>query len=240
MKYLLLLAVPLALVSCDRASSTASGEDETDTSAAIPEVGDTMVDLAAYDLPLRLSAPDAQAAMGAALVLHPNEERGWLEVDRGEHFMLRISETEGDDLARLKEDLQRDQLRKATVITERPDLLLYKLEFPPILRWCSCTLCGRSASAAANSSLESAPETRFNEGDAWRMIGAVSPVAPSEGQGNAGSDLGDPKSGCRSGEAITFAPRCYDPDAIDPDHQPAGVLVPDRGPHAGRNDRAGG
>jgi hypothetical protein len=179
MKQLFLFALPLALFSCDPAPPSEASTDEVDTNAVASEMGDTMVDLSSHDLPLRLSAPDAQATMGAALAIRQNEERGWLEIDRGEHFMLRISETEGNDLARLKEDLQRDQLRKATVIDERPGLLLYKLEFPADPSLVFVHFLREIAVGDRHFVVESAPDKTFNESDAWRMIAAISPVDPS-------------------------------------------------------------
>ena len=117
--------------------------------------------------------------MGAALVIHANDERGWLEVDRGEQFQLRITETEGDELARLKADLQRDQLRKASVIAERPDLLLYKLEFPADPSLVFVHFLRQVAVEGRQFTVESVPDGRFNEADAWRMAAAISPLPPS-------------------------------------------------------------
>lgn len=179
MKNLMVALLVLAMVGCGAPPQPTTESDPIDSLAAVAAPSDTVVDLAAFDLPLNLTAPDAQAAMGAPLTIHMNDERGWLEVDRGEHFQVRISETDGDDLARLKADLQRDQLRKATVITERPDLLLYKQEFPADPSLVFIHFLRKVNAAGRQFTVESAPDGRFNEADAWRMIASIAAGAPS-------------------------------------------------------------
>jgi hypothetical protein len=50
-------------------------------------------------------------------------------VQAGEHFGLVITEGPAD-MARLKGDLERDLLRKNTILQETPDLLIFRSEFP--------------------------------------------------------------------------------------------------------------
>lgn len=179
MKKALAALLVLIVASCGDPPRPTIGANPVDTLAAVAIPSDTVVDLAAFDLPLKLTAPDAEAALGVPLTIRVNDERGWVEVDRGEHFRLCISEVDGDELARLKADLQRDQLRKATVITERPDLLLYKQEFPADPSLVFVHFLRKVNVGGRQFTVESAPDGRFNEADAWRMIASIAAGAPS-------------------------------------------------------------
>lgn len=142
---------------------------------------DTVFDLLAFDLPLNVAAPDEQAAEGVALAVRWNEERGWAEVDRGPHFQLRISEALGDDINRLKADLERDPLRKHTILSEAPDQLVYRQQFPDDPTLVFVHFLRIVPVGDRSFAVESAPDGRFNEADVVRMAAAVAPATASSG-----------------------------------------------------------
>lgn len=101
----------------DAAKQMAAAADSARTSAS--------VDLAEYHMPLLLKMPIG--APEPALVW--KDAAGKLEVRAGDHFTLEISEAPAD-LERVKADLDRDLLKKNTIVQETSDLLIYRSEFP--------------------------------------------------------------------------------------------------------------
>ena len=83
------------------------------------------VDLAEHHLPLVVHMP---AGLPPPTLLW-KDEVGKLEVRAGDHFAMEISEGPVD-MGRLKADLDRDLLKKNTVMEETPELLIYRAEFP--------------------------------------------------------------------------------------------------------------
>ena len=115
-------ALALALAACgdgkaDAAKKMAAAADSTRMAA--------MVDLSAHHMPLMLEMPDGLP--GPALLW--KDEIGKLSVRAGDRFALDIHEAPAD-LGRLKADLDRDLLKRNTIVEETPDLLIYRSEFP--------------------------------------------------------------------------------------------------------------
>lgn len=137
------------------------------------------VDLAQFDVPLLLTPPDKQLTGGAAPTVLWKDEIGKLEVKAGEHFGLTIVEEPGD-IARLKADLDRDLLKKNTVLKETPDLLVYKSEFPddPSLVFVHFYQVMRSGDRSFVVEDVQAG-MRFTEQDVERMAAAVGPKLPA-------------------------------------------------------------
>jgi hypothetical protein len=177
MKRMFLPALGVVLLaSCGGGTTGASGDGTDSTAVQAPAATGTVVDLAAHDLPLVLHAPDPQLAGEPQIIW--KDQTGLLEIRAGEHFGLTIVEEPGD-LARTKADLDRDLLRKNTILKETPDLLVYKSEFPddPTLVYIHfhqlVTAGGRSFV------VDDIPELQFNEQDVERMVTAITPKQPA-------------------------------------------------------------
>jgi hypothetical protein len=117
-----LATAALILASC--------GDGRSDAAKQMAAVADSarkasQVDLADHHLPLVLRMP---AGLPAPSLVW-KDEVGKLEVRAGDHFALEISEAPGG-MDRLKADLDRDLLKKNTILSETPDLLIYRSEFP--------------------------------------------------------------------------------------------------------------
>ncbi|MCO6481291.1 MAG: hypothetical protein J5I62_00715 [Flavobacteriales bacterium] len=119
--HLLATAGVLLGVAC----GTASTGPSTDGTAPGEPARATLTDLSAHHLPLLLETP----ADAPAPDIVWKDEFGKLMVRAGDHFALEIFEAPSD-LNRLKADLDRDLLRKNTIVEEAPDLLIYRSEFP--------------------------------------------------------------------------------------------------------------
>ena len=89
----------------------------------------------------------------------------------GEHFGLLITEEPGD-LARLKADLDRDMLRKHTVIEETAEKLVYRSEFPDdagtYIHFYRSVQVGDRTFVVTD-----ADQVRFNEADVKRMAASI-------------------------------------------------------------------
>ena len=130
------------------------------------------VDLLAHDMPLVVQL-DPQVQDTATV--RWNEQLGRLEVSAGEGFQLTIMEEEAD-LDRLKADLERDMLRKNTIIEETPDQVIYRSEFPDetitfVHFYRIVRHDGRTFVVQSND------QGRFNETDVKRMAQSVIPAA---------------------------------------------------------------
>ncbi len=169
----------LFLYSCGGGSTATTDPTSADSTAtpAAPVSGQ-QVDLAAHDLPLLLTAPDAQLTGGMAPEVVWKDQTGLLEVRAGEHFGLTIIEEPGD-IARKKADLDRDLLRKNTILKETPDLLVYRSEFPddPSLVYIHFHQVVKAGDRSFV--VEDIAELRFNEQDVERMVVAITPKQPA-------------------------------------------------------------
>lgn len=137
------------------------------------------VDLAQFDLPLLFTAPDKQYTEGAQPTILWKDEIGKLEVKAGEHFGLTIVEEPGD-IARLKADLDRDLLKKNTVLKESPGMLVYKSEFPDdpslvFVHFYQLVKAGDRAFVVEDVQAG----MRFTEQDVERMGAAITPKLPA-------------------------------------------------------------
>lgn len=83
------------------------------------------VDLAPYHMPLVLEMPTG----APATTMVWKDATGKLAVRAGDHFAIEISEAPADP-GRVKADLERDLLKRNTIIRETPRLLIYRSEFP--------------------------------------------------------------------------------------------------------------
>lgn len=114
---------------------TACGDGKKEAAERMAQEADSLagaavpIDLEAHGFPLLLVMPDAQLLQGATTEVAFNENTGKLEVRAGERFAITVVEEPGD-LARLKADLDREQVRRNTVVAETPGQLIYRSEFP--------------------------------------------------------------------------------------------------------------
>lgn len=167
------LALP-ALLACNEPAGTTDVEIPADQLPPAARV----LDLAKYDLPLELTLPDAQTAGGASPQMGWNEEEGWFGVKVGEHFSLHITEEPGD-IPRLKGDLDRDLLRKHTVLIDKPDLLVFRSEFPDDPTLVQLHFYQVIMAGDRSFVVESDPEGRFDQADVDRMRMAVNAKGPA-------------------------------------------------------------
>ncbi|HRF79133.1 MAG TPA: hypothetical protein PL070_03510 [Flavobacteriales bacterium] len=167
MKALIRVVLLLGLSACGGNDGVPEGEvvDSTATAAS------TVLDLARYDAPLLVELGDMATLGVDTPTVKWNEEFGHLEVNAGEHFGLLITEEPGD-LARLKADLDRDMLRKHTVIEETPEKLVYRSEFPDdagtYIHFYRMVQVGDRIFVVTD-----AEQRRFNEADVKRMSGSI-------------------------------------------------------------------
>jgi hypothetical protein len=172
----LLFALPFVLMACGDGKFDAAKAQAAADSARVQAT--PALDLAAYELPLLLTAPDKQLTGGAEPAIHWRDESGQLEITAGDHFGMAIAEEPGD-LARLKADLDRDLLKKNTLLTETPDLLIYRSAFPddPDLVFVHFYRIVRSGDRSfVIQDLDGKP---FNQQDIERMVASVGPKQPA-------------------------------------------------------------
>ncbi|MCC6840921.1 MAG: hypothetical protein IT230_12260 [Flavobacteriales bacterium] len=106
------------------------GDGKADAVKQMAAVADSIkaastIKLAEHHLPLSVQVP---VGLPAATVLW-KDEVGKLSVRAGDHFALEIYEAPAD-MDRLKADLDRDLLKKNTILEDKPELLIYRSEFP--------------------------------------------------------------------------------------------------------------
>ena len=175
----LLLASLLLMQACgdgkQQAAEQATGTDTTATPAVSNEPA---VDLAEYDLPLAITFPPAQLTGGAQPQLAWYEEEGYFGVKAGEHFGLRITEEPGD-VARLKADLDRDLVRKNSLVTDTPELIVYQSQFPDDPSLVFMHFYQVLKAGDRTFVVESDPDGRFNATDIDRMRTAVATKSPA-------------------------------------------------------------
>ncbi|HMC97171.1 MAG TPA: hypothetical protein VKG92_05945 [Flavobacteriales bacterium] len=169
------LLVFLVLAACGDGKKEAA-EQLSDTSTA-GLAAPTVIDLSSFDVPLMVDLGDLTTLGVDSPEVRWNEEFGRLEVNAGEHFGLIISE-EPADIPRLKADLDRDMLRKNTVIAETPEELEYRSQFPDeelvFVHFYQVIRAGEREFV-----VEDRPEGRFNEADITRMASATKNKQPA-------------------------------------------------------------
>lgn len=165
----------MAMVACGDGKADAARQlaEQRDSTAA-----PVLIDLSAHDVPLLLTPPDKQLTGGVDPTVTWKEEAGVLEVRAGDHFGLQITEEAGD-LARLKADLDRDLLKKNTVISETHDLLIYRSEFPDdpslvFIHFYQVRKVGDRTFVA-----QDVQDLRFNEQDVQRMATSLGVGSPA-------------------------------------------------------------
>jgi hypothetical protein len=162
----------VCLCACGSPSAVTDTRLVKDT---VPEA--PMMDLAGYDLPLLLRAPEPQLTGGELPLVRWVEQSGRTEITAGEHFGMGIAE-EPADMARLKADLDRDQLVRNTIVREDSTTVVYRSEFPddPTLVFVHfyqvLHVGGRSFV------VQDLDGGRFNEQDVVRMAAALVPKQP--------------------------------------------------------------
>lgn len=115
-------AISLFLAAC--------GDGKSDAAEKIAAVADSArmansVDLGQYQLPLMLEVPEGTPAPSMVW----KDQTGLLEIRAGDRFAFTISEAPAD-MERLKADLDRDLVKKNTIMKDTPELLIYRSEFP--------------------------------------------------------------------------------------------------------------
>ncbi len=164
------------LVACgggaDQVVDSAAPADSTATPAG------PAVDLANHGLPLLLSAPDKQLTGGQEPTIVWKDETGSLEIRAGDHFGLMVRE-EPADIARLKADLDRDLVRKNSVLHETPEMLTYKSEFPDDPSLVSMHFYQVVNAGDRTFVVQDIDGQTFNQQDIERMMAAVSPKPPA-------------------------------------------------------------
>jgi hypothetical protein len=125
MRATILFTIALSLAAC-----TGGGEAEA-TAEQSPAATSLAVDLAGHDIPLSIELGDPATLGVDSATVRWSEESGQLSVLAGERFSILVTEEPGD-IARLKADLARDQLRTSTIIEEQPDRIVWRSVFPDV------------------------------------------------------------------------------------------------------------
>jgi hypothetical protein len=158
----------------------ACGDGQRDAALQIAAAADSLkvastVDLGEFHMPLVLVMPEG---MPPAMKTW-KDELGELSISAGDHFNLSITEGPADR-DRLKGDLDRDLLRKNTIVEETPDLLVYRSEFPDDSSLVffhfnkTITVDGRTFTA-----MDGDTGTPFSLEDVKRMAGSIGPKLPA-------------------------------------------------------------
>lgn len=170
--YTAALVLAVALNAC--------GDGQRDAALNLAAVADstkasTTVDLAEFHLPLVLIMPDGSQSATRTW----KDELGELSITAGEHFNVSITEGPADR-DRLKGDLERDLLRKNTIVEETPELLIYRSDFPDdstlVFFHFNKTISadGRTFTAADGEN-----SSAFSLEDVKRMATAIGPKQPA-------------------------------------------------------------
>lgn len=101
----------------DAAKRMAAAEDSARSAAR--------TDLSVHQIPLVLEIPGGVPSPSIVW----KDAAGKLEVRAGDHYALEIQEAPSD-MAGIKADLDRDLLKRNSIVEETPDLLVYRSEFP--------------------------------------------------------------------------------------------------------------
>lgn len=178
MKYLFLPVAAILLGACGDGKADVARQTQATADSLAAGVRAQSIDLSGHDLPLTLTLPDLQVLGVPEPSVVWKDETGKLEVRAGDHFGLWITE-EPADVARLKADLDRDLLKKNTVVSESPDLLVYRSEFPddPGLVFVHFYQVVRSA--GRTFVVQDIDGARFNQQDVERMSRALASDHPA-------------------------------------------------------------
>jgi hypothetical protein len=122
MRAILSLIMSFLLIACGQQAT----EETLSTEQVVPSLA---VDLVGHGFPFTVELGDAAALGVDSPMVRWNEDMGQLELRAGERFSILITEEQGD-IARLKADLERDQLRTSAIIEEQPDRLIWRSAFP--------------------------------------------------------------------------------------------------------------
>lgn len=176
MRYLPPALVLFLLVGCGGGTGQPNESPAAADSSAVSAV--PAIDLAGHGLPLLLTPPEKQLTDGQEPAIVWKDETGILEVRAGDHFGLTISEEPGD-IPRLKASLDRDLLRKNTLLRETPDLLTFRSEFPddPTLVFMHFYQVVRAGDRTFV--VQDVEDRPFNQQDIERMLAAISPKPPA-------------------------------------------------------------
>lgn len=169
MKNIWILLPMLVSASCGDGKKEAAEQLAAADSTTV--ASGTIIDLNSFDVPLTVDLGDLTTLGVDSPDVRWNEEFGHLEVNAGDHFGLIITE-EPADIPRVKADLERDMLRKNTVIEETPEKLIYRAQFPDedlvFVHFYRVARVGDREFV-----IEDRTEGRFNEADIARMAAAV-------------------------------------------------------------------
>lgn len=136
-----------------------------------------VVDLAQHGIPLVVQVPAIGTTMPPVATF--NENSGKLEFRAGERFAFTVVEDPGD-LALEKAELERDLLKRNTVVRETAEELVYRSEFPddPALTYMHFL---KVIQADGRTFLveDIHGETKLEQEDVERMITAVQAAAAS-------------------------------------------------------------
>jgi hypothetical protein len=155
------------------------GDGKKEAAAKLAAINDSItaaraartVDLSRFDVPLLVDLGDLATLGVDSAAVQWNEEFGQLEVNAGERFGLVITE-EPADIGRLKAELDRDMLRRNTVVQEDGDKLVYRSEFPDgdivFVHFYQVLRVGDREFIVRD-----ADQGRFSEADVARMAAAV-------------------------------------------------------------------
>lgn len=170
MKAILPFGLVAILASCGGQHDGAV-QEATDSTAVTNTVAPAVLDLSPFNTPLMIELGDLATLGVDSPTVMWNEEFGRLEVNAGDHFGMLITE-EPADLPRLKADLDRDMLRKHTVLEEGPEKLVYRSEFPDdagtYIHFYRTVQVGDRQFVVTD-----VEERRFNEADVARMVGSI-------------------------------------------------------------------
>lgn len=168
------LVLPFLFLVCS-ASSCSNGQQqkgEQEETSIATEPAKHSIDLSEHDLPLILEI-DPNMLAADTVAVEWNEEFGHLEVTVGPKFSITIIEGE-PEMERLKASLNNDPLRTTTIIEEKPDLIIYRSQFPDddlvFTHFYQVVRAGDRTFV-----VESNDQGHFNEQDVRRMVGAVLP-----------------------------------------------------------------
>ncbi|HQW05640.1 MAG: hypothetical protein IPH05_00335 [Flavobacteriales bacterium] len=169
MKQLFILPVAAMLFASCGDGKMEAAQQMADSTATVVEPW--VVNLAAMDIPAVVELGDRATLQADSAAVRWNEEFGHVEVRVGDHFAITISEEPGD-IVRLKADLDRDMLRKHTILEETPDKVIFRSQFPDedlvFIHFYQVIPIGDRTFV-----VEDAAEGRFNEADIKRMAGSV-------------------------------------------------------------------
>ncbi|MBK7944568.1 MAG: hypothetical protein IPJ85_04335 [Flavobacteriales bacterium] len=170
MRATILFSFAMLLAACNGGGAAEATSEQT------PTVTSLAVDLTGHDIPFSIELGDAATLGVDSPTVRWNEEFGHLSVQAGERFSILITEEPGD-IARMKADLNRDQLRTNSIVEEHPDRIIWRSAFPDedivfVHFYRVVEVDGRSFVVQDDD------RGRFNEADATHMMNSVRTKQP--------------------------------------------------------------